>query len=101
MKDLPVVCTLTPDTIATRKAALLPGLARRASGISPLPDGLSLKFAAADDILQEIAAVIEKERQCCRFLEFDVRVEQDGGPIQLALTGPSGTREFLAALIND
>ena len=32
-------------------------------------------------------------------LRFQITVEPDGGPIWLELTGPSGTREFLDALL--
>jgi hypothetical protein len=51
------------------------------------------------DALAAIASTIEAERRCCRFLRFDVTVAPDGGPVWLMLTGPPGTREFLAALI--
>jgi hypothetical protein len=97
MRDLPVVCTLTPEAIATRKAALLPGLARRAVSREDIADGVRLRVPA--DAWSALAAVVNAERHCCQFLRFDITVEPDGGPISLSLTGPPGTREFLAALI--
>jgi hypothetical protein len=45
-----------------------------------------------------IARVMDAERQCCRFLRFQLTVEPDGGPVLLDLTGPPGTREFSSAL---
>lgn len=99
MMQLPVVCTLTPATLATRKAQLLPGLVRRAEVIEDRPDGYRLRFSSLDDILQTIASVIAAERQCCRFLEFQITIEPDEGPIWLTLSGPRGTTEFLAALM--
>jgi hypothetical protein len=45
-----------------------------------------------------IAHAIDAERRCCRFLRFDLTVEPDAGPVVLDLTGPPGTREFIAAL---
>jgi hypothetical protein len=99
MSDLPVYCTLTPETIETRKAQLLPGLATRAVETTPTPDGYRLRFAASSDILGQIATAIDAERRCCRFLRFDVVVEPDDGPITVTLSGPRGTREFLAALL--
>lgn len=98
MTTLPIVCTLTPDTLATRKAELLPGLFRRAEAIEPTPDGYRLRFAASRDLLQALATAIDAERQCCRFLRFDLTVEPDAGPLVLTLSGPPGAREFLAAL---
>ena len=44
--DLPVVCTLTPTTIATRKAALLPGLARQADSREERATGVRLRLPA-------------------------------------------------------
>ena len=99
MNHMPIACSLSPDALAARRAGLLPGLAARATAIDELPDGLRLRFAPADGILGEIAQVVDAERQCCRFLQFDLRVEQAAGPITLLLTGPPGTREFLSELI--
>jgi hypothetical protein len=95
--DLPIVCTLTPAAIAARQAALLPGLVRRAESREDTADGIRLRFPS--DALSAIAATVDAERQCCRFLRFDITVEPGGGPIWLALAGPPGTREFLAALL--
>jgi hypothetical protein len=95
--DLPVICTLTPDTRATRKAALLPGLVRRAESREDTADGVRYSFSA--DTFSMLASTVEAERQCCRFLRFDISIEPDGGPIWLSLSGPPGTRDFLAALL--
>jgi len=57
------------------------------------------RFAATD--LSVVMAAVEQERQCCRFLQFDVRVEPDGGSVWLALSGPPGTQDFLRAMIED
>lgn len=97
---LPIACSLSPETIVTRRAGLLPGLARDADLREATADGLRLRFAASGETLQKIAAVVDAERQCCRFLRFDLTVETDGGPIWLVLSGPPGTGEFLAALID-
>jgi hypothetical protein len=94
--DLPIVCTLTPATIATRKAGLLPGLVGRADSREETTAGIRLRFPA--DALSAILETVDAERQCCRFLRFNITVEPDGGPIWLELAGPPGTREFLSAL---
>jgi hypothetical protein len=95
--DLPVVCTLTPTTIATRKAALLPGLARQADSREERATGVRLRLPA--DALPAVLETVDAERKCCRFLRFDITVEPGGGPIWLELAGPPGTREFLSALL--
>ena len=95
--DLPVVCTLTPAVIAARKAALLPGLFRRADSREDTADGIRLRLPA--DTLSAVLEMVDAERQCCRFLRFEITVEPDSGPIWLGLSGPPGTREFLSALL--
>jgi hypothetical protein len=87
-----VVCTLTPATIATRKAALLLGLVERADRREETASGMRLRPPA--DALAAVLETVDAERQCCRFLQFDITVEADGGPIWLELAGPAGTREF-------
>jgi hypothetical protein len=99
MADLPIACTLTPETIRTHRAALLPALFERADTRETLPEGHRVRFATTGDILAAIARTIDAERQCCRFLRFQMTVEPDGGPIMLDITGPTGTREFLDALL--
>jgi hypothetical protein len=94
---LPVVCTLTPATIATRKAALLPGLVGRADSRQETATGMRFRLPA--DALSAVLETVDAERQCCRFLRFDITVEPDGGPIWVELAGPPGTREFLSALL--
>ena len=95
--DLPIVCTLTSATVATRKAALLPGLAERADSREETASGIRLRLPAG--ALSAIFETVDAERQCCRFLRFDITVEPDGGPIWLELAGPPGTRKFLSALL--
>lgn len=99
MADLPIACTLSPDDLRARQAELLPGLAARAAVVTLLPDGARLEFAPAADLLGGMAAVIDRERQCCRFLRFVVDVPPDGGPVRLDVTGPAGTRELLAGML--
>jgi hypothetical protein len=98
MADLPVACTLGPAALAARREGLLSELLRRAHAHEELPDGHRLSFAATDDTFALIMKTVEAERQCCRFLRFQITVEPDGGPVSVDLTGPSGTREFVAAL---
>jgi len=100
MKILPVVCTLTSATIATRKAKLLPGLLLRGQSLEWLSNGVRVTFDRSIASLPEIASTIDAERQCCRFLQFDLRLEPDDAPVLVTITGPKGAREFLDALLN-
>jgi hypothetical protein len=97
---LPIVCELTPETVRTRRAALLPGLAARAERRDDTENGYRLTFAASSETLRAITDTIEAERQCCRWLRFELTLAPDNGPIVLTLSGPPGAREFLAALFD-
>ena len=98
--DLSIVCTLTPEQLQARRSSLLPGVLERAQEIEPIADGYRVRFAASSETLQAIAAMIDAERHCCRFLRFQLTIEPDEGPIVLAVTGPPGTRELIAAIID-
>lgn len=99
-RELPIVCSLDAAALAARRSGLLAGLAGAATARVPLADGLQLTFAASSATLDLIARTIDAERQCCRFLTFRLTVAPDSGAFALDITGPAGTREFLAALLS-
>jgi hypothetical protein len=100
MPDLPIACTLDPAALEARRNDLLGGLVRQALERVDISDGYRLRFAPDSAVLVSIAHVIEIERQCCKFLMFRLTVEPDGGPIWLEFSGPPGTREFLAGILD-
>ena len=100
MADLPIACTLSPAALQARRENLLNALLTRAIERRELPTGYHLRFAAEEQILLEIARVVDAERQCCRFLQFTITVEPDEGPVTVELTGPPGTRDFLTAMFD-
>ena len=96
MPDLPVACTLTEPELQARRAGVLADVRRSLQEARWLPDGVALRFAPDPERLATLATFIALERQCCAFLRFQLTVEAGGGPVWLELTGPPGTREFLA-----
>ncbi|MCA1586865.1 MAG: hypothetical protein LC791_19540 [Acidobacteria bacterium] len=99
MADLPIHCSLTPEALEARKQGLLTALLHRSTRQEFLPEGLRLRFDASSDTLSSIVRAVDAERHCCRFLRFTITVEADEGAVTLDLTGPPGTREFVAALL--
>jgi hypothetical protein len=93
---LPIACTLTDPELARRRGELLNGVLRDAKGVEPLASGYRWRFSSSPDLLTRFAPVIEAERQCCRFLTFDIHAEPDQGDVVLEVTGPEGTVAFLA-----
>jgi hypothetical protein len=99
MENLPIGCTLRPAALKARRDDLLPGLVRRAVERLEISNGYRVRFTPDDSVLTIIANVIETERQCRRFLTFRLTAEPDNGPIWLELSGPPGTSEFLAGML--
>jgi hypothetical protein len=97
--DLPIACTLTPEDLLGRRAGLLANLAQAADEAERTGTGYRFRFAASSATLAMITAVIDAERQCCRFLRFQLTVEPDLGAFSLDVSGPAGTAPFLADLL--
>src|SRR5262245_41281117 len=100
MAQIPIVCTLSPDALRARREGLLADLLQRAERYELTEEGLRVRFSPDTDTLALLARAVEAERQCCRFLRFVITVEPDGGPVSLELSGPAGTREFIAGLLD-
>ena len=96
--QLPVVCSLTETELRERRGVLLEKAGRAVLESKELPDGFAYRFPEGDEWLEELTHIIRLERRCCPFLGFRLSVERGGGPIWLELTGPPGTKEFLASL---
>ena len=101
MPDPPVACSLDPASLTARRAGLLADLLRQARTRDDLADGMRITFEPSSATLDLIARTIDAERQCCRFLRFDLTVEPDPGRFVLELTGPAGTGDFLRDLLAD
>ena len=100
MTQIPIACTLSADALQARRDELLADLLQRAEQHELTEDGLRVRFAAGTDTVAMLARVVDAERHCCRFLRFVITVEPDGGPVLLQLSGPAGTRDFIAGLLH-
>ena len=72
-------------------------LFRRAGAVHDLPNGLAWQFLNDRSTLALITDFIVDEELCCPFLDFNIHIEPDAAGIELSLTGPENTREFLKA----
>ena len=100
MADLPIACNLDGASLAARRSGLLDEVLRRAASRETLPDGLRFTFPASSATLDLLTRAIDAERQCCRFLTFQLTIAADLGEFVLDLTGPPGTLDFLADLLS-
>jgi hypothetical protein len=70
----------------------LPRLVRE---VTELPEGIGLKFSAAD--LRSVATFVDRERRCCPFLGFELTLLPGEEVLWLRLTGGEGVKRFLRA----
>jgi hypothetical protein len=69
--------------------------------IRELEHGFEFIFPNESKIITEMAEFISRERLCCPFLEFTIKVSPDDDPISLLLSGPEGTKDFLQAELHE
>src|SRR5439155_16939293 len=93
--QLPIACTLT-NTDRQERGSVLQRVGEAIVEVKELGSGKHSRFPADSRWLDELITVIRLERECCQFLKFGLIVEPGTGPIWLELTGPDGTKEFLA-----
>ena len=97
-KSLPVACNMDVFTPAERErhAAVIARLKAAMLSGRELPDGRRFGIRLEDGGLAVLAEFIERERRCCPFFEFTVRLEPGSAALWLDLTGSEGVREFIA-----
>jgi hypothetical protein len=69
--NLPIACTLSAGELRQRKTTLatLRAIVNSRTGIA---GGYRYRFAKHSTALQDVSRIAELERQCCRFLDFNV-----------------------------
>src|ERR1700682_2871661 len=81
--NLPVVCELTGPEFQERRIRVLRKVREAVIEVRELADGYAYRFPANEIWITELASLIALERQCCRFLQFSIRLEAGDGPIWL------------------
>lgn len=101
MSQPPIACSLTDADLAARRSNLFGRVLSLATGRTLTGDRLELRFPGSDEALELVVEVLRAERECCRFLRFEMVAEPDLGPLRLVVSGPSGTGDFLRSLLAD
>ena len=86
---------LTPTQRHRHFEELGPLLRSMKKSVREMPDGYDFEFPANPATVQLVAEWAAGERLCCPFFEIQLRMEPEGGPLWLRLTGRSGTKEFI------
>ena len=94
-KSIPIACTLSADSLQTRKENELLQLFQKALQIESVENGYSFQFPGDKVMAQQLFAFIQVERECCAFFQFNMEFEPQNGPIWLTLTGAEGVKAFI------
>jgi hypothetical protein len=99
-KQSPFGCdrlALTPEIRKRHFEVLGPALRALKLGVRELPDGYEFKFPSDSKTVAMLAEWIEQEHLCCPFFDIELRLEREGGPAWMRLTGRPGTKDFIRA----
>jgi hypothetical protein len=96
--EIPIACYLTDQQLQARRKNHFDKTAELLVGSTEIVNGFIYKFPLRSPILQDLAEIIDLERQCCPFLNFKLTVESGTDFVSLELTGTEGTKESIKAL---
>ena len=98
--ESPFVCNVNGLTAAERTRhfeQLGPTLRSLKTGVHELKNGYEFRFPSDGKTIAMLAEWIEQERRCCPFFDITLRIEPEGGPVWMRLTGREGTKQFIEA----
>ncbi len=72
-----------------------PALRSMKKAVRELPDGYEFEFPSDTKTEMMVAEWAAGERLCCPFFDIQLRMEAEGGPFWLRLTGRPGTKDFI------
>src|SRR5262245_43279112 len=94
-KASPFACdrlALSPAERTRHFDELGPALIKLRTGVHELSDGYEFKFPSDKKTYSMVSEWIEQERRCCPFFDISLRVESEGGPLWMRVTGRPGTK---------
>lgn len=92
---VPIACTLSDAELLERELRLLAKFKSAVIATEELHDGYAFRMPGDDKSIAAVAELIVAERECCRFLTFELTVAPKIGTAILRVTGPPGTKDFL------
>ena len=97
--QIPLACDMNAFTPVERELHIqtTKELFRSLQAIRNAENGYEFRFPNSSELIVNMAEFISRERLCCPFLEFTLKVLPGNGPLTLLLTGPEGTQGFLYA----
>ena len=97
-RQSPFACdtsALTPEQRKRHFDELGPALRALRKGVRELPDGYEFQFPSDQKTYEMLTEWAHQESLCCPFFDINVRLDREGGPLWLRLTGREGTKDFI------
>jgi len=97
-RESPFACdtsALTPEQRKRHFDELGPALRALRKGVRELPDGYEFQFPSDQKTYETLTEWAHQESLCCPFFDINFRLEREGGPLWLRLTGREGTKDFI------
>jgi len=96
-RESPFACDTAAFTPDVRKRHDELGLILRSlkTSVRELADGYEFEFPSDQNTFQLVTEWSIQERLCCPFFDIEVRLDREGGPLWLRLTGREGTKDFI------
>jgi hypothetical protein len=98
-EETPVACCLSDSELRIREATLLAQFKAAVIEREELENGYLFRIPGDNKSIALVAELIMAERECCPFLKFEMSLEPAMGPINVRMTGPAGTKEFLKSIL--
>jgi len=99
-RQSPFACdrlALDPVTRKRHFDELGPALRSMRKAVHQLQDGYEFQFPSDPKTIAMVAEWAAGERMCCPFFNIELRMEAEGGPFWLRVTGRKGTKQFIQA----
>jgi hypothetical protein len=95
--DHGLTCNLDgiPSQERARYTELFESLRHAVRDKHELPDGFALLLDPAQFTMDQALEWTKLERECCPFLETELRWDIQNGPVWLDLKGPEGVKDFI------
>jgi hypothetical protein len=74
-----------------------PALSALRESVRELSNGYEFRFPSDPKTIAMVAKWAAEERLCCPFFDIQLRMEREGGPVWMRLTGRKGTKAFIRA----
>ena len=95
-----MTCSLDDNALSDRKKLFQQRLLPHAMRKTWIKNGLEIIFANNPVFRAELQTFIKLERQCCEFLNFELKEDTSNSRLLVSVTGPDEAQPFLRQLVS-